>query len=72
MTLLHPGDRFCISTRRMAASGVITKVNSVTIGWACDYQPAPNGPIHKLTGKIPLHEFKHALIVRGDVAFSIL
>lgn len=72
MNLLQAGDQFRISTRRMAASGRVVKVNRVTVGWAADVQFSPTSPIHHLEGKIDRYEFRRALIVRGDVAFSII
>lgn len=67
-----PGDQFRISTRRMAASGTIIKVNRVTVAWASDYQPAPNGPVYKLGGKIARCEFVRCLVLRDGAVFTVL
>lgn len=70
--LIQAGDQFRISTRRMAASGTVTKVNRVTVAWSAHVRFAPDGPIHHLTGKIDRCEFARATILRGDIAFSVL
>jgi hypothetical protein len=69
---LRPGDFFRISTRSMAASGYVVKVARVNVFWRAEYQPAPGGPVHHLSGKIPLYQFKRATVFRDGAVFSIL
>jgi len=71
--ILQPGDFFRISSRRMAASGTVTKVNRATVSWQADVQFRPDGPIYHQTGKIEKSYFERGtLICRGEAAFTLL
>lgn len=65
-TPLQPGDQFRISSRRMAASGTVTKVNRATVAWGSTFYG------HPVSGKIAKGEFARALIIRGETAWSLL